>query len=122
LAPSSSEGETGDAAQGLVGTVGLEITVALTGVEATGEPGFIVPALGSVQAEGTVGDVGISVTVALTGVVASGTAGDLIDVYWKVIDDSETANWQNVSNSQGSGWALVDDSQTTSWGLIDTVN
>jgi hypothetical protein len=45
--------------------------------------------------------------LALTGVAANGAVGDVIAVYWKVIDDSETANWQNVSNSQTPTWTTV---------------
>ena len=36
-------------------------------------------------------------TFALTGVYAQGNVGNITAVYWKLIDDSETANWQLIN-------------------------
>jgi hypothetical protein len=43
----------------------------------------------------------------LTGVLGTGSAGTVIAVYWKLIDDSQTANWQNINNSQTAAWEEV---------------
>jgi hypothetical protein len=56
----------------------------------------------------------------LTGNLASGFTGDVIAVYWKVIDDSETANWQNITNSQTPTWNIVDTTETADWEEIVT--
>jgi hypothetical protein len=64
--------------------------------------------------------VGFDKSFALTGVQAAGAVGDVIAIYWKLVDDSQTANWQNVNNSQTAGWALVDNSETPDWTLVET--
>jgi hypothetical protein len=73
-----------DTAIGSIGTVGFETTVALTGNSASG----------------LVGSVGIGPrSFALTGNYAQGDIGVVIAVYWKLIDDMQTANWQNINTS-----------------------
>jgi hypothetical protein len=58
--------------------------------------------------------------VALTGVSATGQIGTVIAVYWKIIDDSQTANWQNISNPQTPVWSDVVDTQTPNWQEVVT--
>ena len=72
-------------------------------------------------AAGAVGSMALGPRVfSLTGNLASGFTGDVIAVYWKVIDDSETANWQNIDNSQTSNWDTVATEQTANWEEIVT--
>jgi len=134
--------QTGDVAVGTVGTVGVVISVALSGVSGAGNVGSAVytilqPITGNVGV-GSVGTVGVyrelgvsgvgsvgSVASTnggqfLTGVLASGAVGNVIAVYWKLIDDSQTANWQNITDTQTAGWALVQSDEPTTWQLIDT--
>jgi hypothetical protein len=56
----------------------------------------------------------------LTGVQANGAVGSVISVYWKPIDDSQTANWQNISSTQAAGWAVINDSENANWVLVET--
>jgi uncharacterized protein YdeI (BOF family) len=35
------------------------------------------------------------------------STGTVIAVYWKLVDDSQTANWQNITDSQTPGWTLI---------------
>jgi hypothetical protein len=58
--------------------------------------------------------------LSLTGDLASGFTGDVIAVYWKLIDDSESANWQNITNSQTPTWSTVATEQTPEWEEIVT--
>jgi hypothetical protein len=58
--------------------------------------------------------------LALTGVSATGSTGDVTAVYWKLIDDSQTANWQNIGNSQTPAWGTVETAQTPNWVEIVT--
>jgi hypothetical protein len=64
-----------------------------------------------VGGSGLVGTAGASRTSVLTGVFAVGRTGLIVPVYWKVIDDSQTANW-----------AVINDAQATSWIVIGTGN
>jgi hypothetical protein len=57
---------------------------------------------------------------ALTGVAATGQVGNVIAVYWKLIDDSQTANWQNIGNSQTPAWGTVETAQTPNWEEVVT--
>jgi hypothetical protein len=102
-----------------VGSVSPTTTVALSGVSASGSVGDVtfvqVAPLTGTQAAGSVGSAGPNITVALSGVSATGSTGIVFPVYWKLIDDSQTADWQNISDTQNSGWVLVDDSQTANW-------
>ena len=118
--------ELGDAAIGYVGSVGMTKSFGLSGRSATGSVGTVsraeaqFPLTGN-QAAGSVGTVGPVITLQLSGVTLTGRVGDVLSVYWKLIDDSQTANWQNVNNAQTSGWQLIDDSQAnTDWELVDT--
>jgi hypothetical protein len=81
-----------DSAEGQIGTLGLDRTVSLTGVSASGGLGTI--GLGTRS-------------FALVGNSASGQIGTVVAVYWKLIDDSQDANWQNISNSQTADWEEV---------------
>ncbi len=97
-----SDATSGDVAIGEVGTVVPSLTVALTGVAASGFAGTVTHggaavALTGDEAVGSVGSVGVAVSTALSGVSASGTVGNVIAVYWKLIDDSQTVSWQNVN-------------------------
>ena len=56
-----------------------------------------------------------------TGVSAAGSAGTVVAVYWKLIDDSQTANWQLISNTDSAAWAEIDTEGAADWQLIDTV-
>jgi hypothetical protein len=58
--------------------------------------------------------------LALTGVNATGSVGDVIAVYWKPIDDTQTPSWQNISNPQTPGWGDVSDIQTPAWEEVVT--
>jgi hypothetical protein len=58
--------------------------------------------------------------LALTGVSATGSVGDVIAVYWKPIDDTQTASWQNISNPQTPGWSGISDEQTPAWEEVVT--
>ena len=79
-------------ADGFVGSVSAERTVSLTGAASSG----------------SVGNVGLGTrSAALTGVLGTGSVGTVIAVYWKLIDDSQTANWQNINNSQTAAWEEV---------------
>jgi hypothetical protein len=73
-----------DTAIGEIGTLGLDRTVSLTGVSASGVIGLV--------------SIGTR-SFALVGNSASGQIGTVISVYWKLIDDSQSANWQNINNS-----------------------
>ena len=79
-------------ATGNVGTVGANVTIALTGVGASGLVGTVT--LGSRSAQ-------------LVGVGATGTVGNLGVAYWSLIDDSQTSSWQNIDNSETAGWSLI---------------
>jgi hypothetical protein len=92
-------------AYGFVGTVVADRSVALTGVGTTGSVGSV--ALGTRSK-------------ALTGNAASGAVGDVIAVYWKPIDDNQTASWQNLSNGQTPSWAGVDTNETALWEEVVT--
>lgn len=119
---------SGAVASGSIGTVVQNVDIELTGDLAFGYPGGVIVPLLPISAEGQVGSVvadrtiqlsGISASgyagnvslgarsVALTGVLGRGETGNLIAVYWKIIDDSQTANWQNISNSQTANWEEV---------------
>jgi hypothetical protein len=81
-----------DSAVGEIGTLGLDRTVSLTGVSASG----------------VLGTIGLGTrSFALVGNSASGQIGTVVAVYWKLIDDSQDANWQNISNPQTANWAEV---------------
>jgi hypothetical protein len=92
-------------ANGFAGTVVADRVVALTGVGSTGSVGIMTVA---------------ERIKALTGVAAQGAVGNVIAVYWKPIDDNQTANWQNISNSQTPGWSQVDTSDTPNWLEVTT--
>jgi len=120
---------SGVVASGLTGTIANGgVVVGLTGDEAYGYPGGVVVPLSPLTADGFVGNVLSEITIeltgaslsgnagsvgagarslALTGVLASGGVGNLNAVYWKNIDDSQTASWQNVSNTQTSNWQEI---------------
>jgi hypothetical protein len=131
---------TGAEAVAAAGTVVQSSAIDLTGNEAYGYPGGVIVPLNSNQAEGEVGSVSSERVIALTGNVstaaagtvgvgartlgitgnqAQGSVGSLIAVYWKIIDDNQTANWQNISNPQTPGWVLINDEQTPSWEEIE---
>jgi hypothetical protein len=80
--------------------VGYELIIELTGNASTAAVGSI--ALGPR-------------TFGLTGNQAQGYVGTLIAVYWKLIDDSQTADWASISNVQSAGWANIDDTQAVNW-------
>jgi len=132
---------TGVAGSGAVGSVTTQRTKALTGVLAQGTAGQVIVPLLPNSATGAVGSVSADRVIALTGVasnaavgsmalgprvlsltgnLASGFTGDVIAVYWKLIDDSETANWQNITNSQTPTWTIVDTTETADWEEIVT--
>jgi hypothetical protein len=70
-------------------------------------PGKVAGTTG-VLASGSVGTIaGVSRTIALTGVAASGTVGNVVAVYWKLIDDSQTANWGLIDTSETNDWVLI---------------
>jgi len=133
-------GITGNAATGETGTVTQSIQVALSGVEAAGEVGYLSVPLSPLTAEGSVGSVefefsfgltsaeitasvgSVSLgdrTLALTGVSAAGSVGTLISVYWNLIDNGENANWIAIDSTQTPGWSTIQDTQTANWVLID---
>jgi hypothetical protein len=92
-------------ADGSVGTVVKEVSIALTGV----------------STDAAVGSVSIAArSLALTGVNATGSVGSVIAVYWKIIDDTQTPSWQNISNPQTPGWGDVSDVQTPAWEEVVT--
>jgi hypothetical protein len=65
-------------------------------------------ALTGVSANGSAGSVALGArSFALTGNYAAGDVGVVIAVYWKLIDDMQTANWQNISNSQSANWVEI---------------
>ena len=120
---------------------GVTIVVALTGVQATGNVGAEVATqvLSGRQARGAVGTVSVAARVialtgvgstgsvakpvggqAITGVFASGAVGNVIAIYWRLIDDSQSANWQNITDSQTVTWVLVNTDTPTTWNLFDT--
>lgn len=120
---------------------GVTIVVALTGVQATGNVGAEVATqvLSGVASSGAVGTVsvaerlialtGVSSTgnvdsptggQPITGVGASGAVGNVIAIYWRLIDDSQSANWQNITDSQTVTWVLVNTDTPTTWNLFDT--
>jgi hypothetical protein len=132
---------TGNAASGAVGSVVPGKQFALTGVEAVGETGYLSIPFTGVEAIGDIGSVTVSYTfnltgtpidaavgsvglgdraLALTGVASSGAVGDVIAVYWKPIDDSQTANWQNISDAQTAAWAVIANAQESSWTTVTT--
>jgi hypothetical protein len=116
-------GETilvGDEATGSVGTASVNVTVTLSGVLAAGVVGTVIVLLRTNTAIGLVGTVGYETAVALSGVSASGAVGTaslgprsfvltgnyaqgdigvVVAVYWKLIDNMQTANWGTISNT-----------------------
>ena len=131
---------TGDAAAGSVGTVTQSVQVALSGVEAAGQTGYLIVPLSPLTADGSVGSVQFEFsfgltsaaiessvgslglgdrTLALTGVSAAGSVGTLIPVYWELIDDSQNANWVAINSTQTPGWSTIQDTQTANWVLVD---
>jgi hypothetical protein len=107
---------TGNLAFGYPGGV----IVPLQPVTATASVGSVVQevsiALSGVNASGSVGTMSIAARVlALTGVNATGSVGDVIAVYWKPIPDDQNPDWTNIGNSQTPGWVNVGDTQTPSW-------
>ena len=108
---------------GLVGTTSFAFSRALTGASAAGSLGAVIysVALAGVPATASVGLMSVGTRfIALTGVQASGQTGDVTAVYWKLIDDSQTANWQNVGNTQTPAWNGVNTVQTPAWGNVVT--
>ena len=100
----NSLGLVGVAGSGSVGTVSSEFSIALSGVAASGAVGTVTYSfpgeLTGNAAAGAVGTVGMGArTITLTGVQASGAVGTTIAVYWKLIDDSQTANWALVETN-----------------------
>ena len=90
-------------ADGLVGTVTQGLSIELSGVAATG----------------AAGSVGLGPrSFALTGNYAQGDVGVVIAVYWKLIDDSQTANWQNINDAQTAAWTAIGNAQSSSWAAI----
>ena len=89
---------------------GVTIVVALTGVVAAGAVGTVTH--GKEVAITGVGSSGLIANLVggqpLTGVQAAGSVGTLVAVYWRSIDDSQTANWQNITDSQSAGWQLIE--------------
>jgi hypothetical protein len=75
-----------------------------------------------VGSSGLVGTAGASITSAVTGVFAVGRTGLIVPVYWKVIDDSQTANWVVINASTATSWGTINNSQTTDWIVIGTGN
>jgi hypothetical protein len=69
-----------------------DITIALTGVVASG-------VVGTVSRGAT--------SIALTGVQAVGSAGTVVAIYWVLVNNSQTSNWALVDNSETSNWVLV---------------
>jgi hypothetical protein len=91
----------GVAGSGEVGTASSAFSVALSGVAASGAVSTMPPgkefALTGNVAVGNVGTVGLGTrSLALSGVQASGSAGDVLAVYWKLVDNSESSNWALV--------------------------
>jgi hypothetical protein len=54
-----------------------------------------------------VGTVTPGKTFALSGVFAAGKTGLIVPVYWKVIDDSQTANWAVIDASNATTWIVT---------------
>ncbi len=109
---------------GAIGSVGNDTGgQPLTFVLATGEVGSVgiadrEIALTGVSSSGFTAD--LAGGQSLTGVQAGGAVGNVIAVYWKLIDDSQTANWQNITDTQTTTWALVESELATTWQVIDT--
>jgi hypothetical protein len=119
---------SGVSSSGSVGTTVPSAVFALTGVAVQGQAGRFVFPLGSNQASGfagtiatdrvvTLAGIGLAAAVnsvsrgntsfAISGAYASGYSGNTIAVYWKLIDDTQTANWQNIDNTQTPNWSAV---------------
>jgi hypothetical protein len=77
---------------GLVGTVGYETVVELSGVSASGAVGSL--SLGPRS-------------FALTGNYAQADIGVVVAVYWTLIDDMQNANWQTINNPQTANWTTI---------------
>jgi len=92
-------------AKGNVGAVGANVTIALTGVGASGLVGTV-----------TMG----TRTAQLVGFGATGTVGNLGVAYWSLIDDSQSPSWQIINDSQTTSWQNIDNSETAGWSLITT--
>jgi hypothetical protein len=108
-------------------SVGLEISIELTGIEASGLVGSVDAPIGSVQANGEVGTVESGITVelsgvssgasvgtvavnqskALTGNQAVGRVGSFGVFYWSLINDNSATNWQNIATNQTPEWDLI---------------
>lgn len=126
---------TGATSAGNTGTLTLDTrSIGVTGVLAQGNLGRIIAPLLYVYAQGNIGTVVQGISIALTGVTNSGTvgnlgvaerliglqgttaigvAGNIVPVYWRIIDDSQTPPDPN--------WILVDTPATDPlWVLINT--
>jgi hypothetical protein len=94
-------------------------------VEAVGNIGSVTVSytfnLTGTPLDAAVGSVGLgNRSIALAGVAASGAVGDVLAVYWKPIDDSQTANWQNISDAQTAAWTAISNAQASSWTATTT--
>lgn len=68
---------TGDAAAGSVGTVTQSVQVALSGVEAAGQAGYLIVPLSSLTADGSVGSVQFEFSFGLTSAAIESSVGSL---------------------------------------------
>jgi hypothetical protein len=126
----------GNVSSGVTGTLNVIQQAVLLGVEAVGRVGTVSVPLRGANATGAVDSITVNYnfaltspaiavaiglvglgnrTFALTGVAANGAVGDVIAVYWKPIDDSQTANWQNINDAQTAAWAAIANAQASSW-------
>lgn len=91
---------TGNSATGSVGSLGVAVAVALSGVVGTGAVGTVSPthtiAITGAQATGEVGNQGVNITVAISGVAATGDAGNVTPVVPPIIiiDDTHDGDYK----------------------------
>lgn len=114
IAAFQNPSENGTDAVGLVGNVGLDVTVDLTGVSASGDVGSLTAsavyeqAISGVSASGDVQSVSVGERlVAITGCPAMGNVGSIGAIYWSLINDSQTPNWTSITNTENPNWVEI---------------
>jgi hypothetical protein len=136
---------TGVLGTGNIGTLALGTrSIGVTGVSAQGNLGRLIAPLLYVYAQGNIGAVVQGISIALTGAANTGTvgnlgvaerliglqgtqaigvAGNIIPVYWRIIDDSQTPPdplWVLIDTPPDPLWVLIDTPPDPLWVLIDT--
>jgi len=118
-------GATSVTASGFVSSPTYAIDKAVTSTTGSGAvatPTYeVAPSLASVVGSGVASGIGsYTAQYLLVGVYANGRLGDVVAVYWKPIDNAQSANWTLIGSAQAPTWTVVDNAQGGGWTLINT--